>query len=83
LKITIYSKKDCHLCEDAKQLIDRLSKEYPIQLEVIDIEQDPALMQTYATEIPVVFIEGRKAFKYRIDENKFREIAARVRGTGQ
>jgi glutaredoxin len=68
LKLTIYSKKACHLCDEAKSVL----KKYPVELEEIDIENDPQLFEKYQYEIPVIFLDGKKLFKYRVDEKQLR-----------
>jgi glutaredoxin len=68
IRIDIYSRPGCHLCDDAKQVIERVRHRYPFSVCLINIEDDPALEAAYGTEIPVVFINGNKAFKYRVDE---------------
>lgn len=74
MKITIYSKKDCHLCEEAKALLVRFANQYPIEIEELNIEEDEGLFEKYRDEIPVIFLNGRKLFKYRIDEKKLRKV---------
>jgi glutaredoxin len=82
LKITIYSKPDCHLCEEAKAIIERFSDRYPLEIEMINIEQDPTLYEQYRNDIPVIFLEGRKLFKYRVDEKKLEAaLNAEIRST--
>ena len=54
LTVTLYTKKDCHLCDQAKADLESLGKKYPHRLVEVDIESDPALMKTYGEKIPVV-----------------------------
>jgi glutaredoxin len=68
IHIDIYSRPDCHLCDAAKAVIERVRERFPFAVRVVNIEQDPELEKAYGTEIPVVFINGNKAFKYRVDE---------------
>ena len=70
LRIRIYSKKDCHLCDEAKTILVNFASRYPITVEEIDIGQDAASFEKYRNEIPVIFLENRKLFKYRIDAKK-------------
>jgi uncharacterized membrane protein/glutaredoxin len=56
LKITLYTKDGCGLCEEAKQVLQSLQAEFPHQLTEIDIEADPALLRRYHDRIPVVQI---------------------------
>ena len=76
IQIDIYSRPGCHLCDEAKVIIDRVRKRYSFALRVINIEEDPALESAYGTEIPIVFINGSKAFKYHVDE---RELERKVK----
>jgi glutaredoxin len=70
LKVTIYSKKECHLCEEAHAVLERVAQHYPFEIEEVDIERDPELFAKYSEEIPVIFLEGRKLFKYKVDEKQ-------------
>lgn len=54
INVTLYTRKDCHLCEQAKTDLDSLRERYPHRLVEIDIESDPALLKKYLVEIPVV-----------------------------
>ena len=72
--LTIYSKPGCHLCEDMKLVVARLSRSIPLQLEEVDISQDPELDARYGLEIPVLMVDGQKAAKYRISDGELRRI---------
>jgi glutaredoxin len=78
--VEIYSKPDCCLCDEAKAVLTRVRAEQPFELVEIDIGRDPGLLERYGTEIPVVFVGGRKAFKYRVDEQELRRRLARAAG---
>lgn len=69
MRLTIYSKPGCHLCDDMKDVVQRAIRgRAEIVLEEIDITTDPALCTAYERDIPVLMIDGRKAAKYRITE---------------
>ena len=68
LRIEIYSRPGCHLCDDAKAVIESARTPCPLDLKVINIETDPALEAKYGTEIPVIFINGQEAFRHRVDK---------------
>jgi len=70
-EVLLYTRANCHLCEEAKQQLRELQQELPFQFQELDIDQDAELRQLYNEEVPVVFIHGRKAFKYRIDARQF------------
>jgi glutaredoxin len=68
IQIDIYSRPGCHLCDEAKEVVERVRARFPFLLRVINIETDPELETRYGEQIPVVFINGNKAFKYHVDE---------------
>jgi glutaredoxin len=69
--VELFGKPDCHLCEDAKHLLQTLQVTYNFTLHEINIAEYASLQTQYGEETPVVFINGRKAFKYRIDATQF------------
>lgn len=56
IKVTLYSRQDCHLCEQARADLDALRGQYPHQLAVIDVDSTPELRRAYGFEVPVVEI---------------------------
>jgi len=70
-EVVLYTRAGCHLCDEAKQQLQQLRKHADFELREVDIDQDPELQRRYNDEVPVVFIHGRKAFKYRIDPRQF------------
>jgi hypothetical protein len=82
--VTIYSRPDCHLCDDMKAVVVRVARSVPLTLEVIDISTDPALEASYGPEIPVLTISGKKAAKYRVTEEELKRLLlARTAGPGE
>lgn len=69
--VVVYSRDGCHLCDVVKETLTRLQGEADFQWREVDIDADPELRLKYNDEVPVVFIDGRKAFKYRVDEREF------------
>jgi uncharacterized membrane protein len=69
LTVTLYTRKDCHLCEQAKADLGSLQEKYPHRLVEIDIDADPALQKKYLLEIPVVEV-GPYALKSPFDKQK-------------
>jgi glutaredoxin len=70
--VTLYTRPGCHLCEEAKALIQPLLGEFSATLREVNIDDDAELTRRYGMDIPVVFIGARKAAKHRIDPEKFR-----------
>jgi thiol-disulfide isomerase/thioredoxin len=74
-KVTVYTKPDCCLCDEALAVIDRVGRDVPLIVEKIDIGEDPALMNTYGERIPVVLVDGAEAFQYHVSERRLRRLA--------
>jgi len=65
-KLTLYSRKDCCLCDDMKSVIADVALKIPIEIEVIDVDNADELREKFSNDVPVLFIDGRKAFKFRV-----------------
>lgn len=70
-QVLVYSRKGCHLCEVVKESLSKLSRRGGFIWQEIDVDSDGELRRQFNDEVPVVFIDGRKAFKYRMDEKEF------------
>jgi len=78
-RVTLYTRAGCHLCEDARCEIEAARRRVAFELEELDIDADPELQRLYNEEVPVIAIDGRKAFKYRVAaEELVRKLAARA-----
>ena len=76
-EVIVYSRKGCHLCEIVKESLVKLHKRGGFDWRDVDVDSDPELRRQYNDQVPVVFIDGRKAFKYRMDEQDFlRKLAS-------
>jgi glutaredoxin len=71
-EVTLYTRPGCHLCEEAKEAIDPLLREFGASLREVNIENDVVLEERYGWDIPVIFIGARKAAKHRVDVEQFR-----------
>jgi glutaredoxin len=69
--VIVYSRKGCHLCEIVKETLAKLERRGGFQWREIDVDSNEDLRRQFTDEVPVVFIDGRKAFKYRMDEREF------------
>ena len=63
LEIVLYGRKNCKLCDDVEQNIRNLGELYVLNLQVVDIEKDPKLHETYMLVIPAVEIDGEVVFR--------------------
>lgn len=64
--IEVMTKKDCCLCDDAKEIIEQVIAEFQAELKMTDIESDPELFERYKEKIPVVLINGEESFVYKV-----------------
>lgn len=81
ITLTIYSRPGCHLCDEMKEVVGRVARTAPkpVTLAEVDISSDPELERRYGLEIPVLAVNGRKAAKYRVTEEKLRRMLVAVR----
>jgi glutaredoxin len=70
-QVLVYTRKGCHLCEIVKESIVKLARRGGFVWREVDVDADEQLRRQFNDEVPVVFIDGRKAFKYRMDEREF------------
>jgi glutaredoxin len=71
-RVTLYSKPGCHLCDDARAVIERVCAEVGESFDEVSILDDPELRERYAEEIPVTFVDGRQHDFWRVDETRLR-----------
>lgn len=70
-RVTLYTRAGCHLCDAAKENLLAARRQEAFTLEEVDIDTDPALRKLYNEEVPVIAINGKKAFKYQVDPQSF------------
>jgi glutaredoxin len=70
-EVVVYSRKGCHLCEIVKETLNKLERRGGFRWREIDVDSNDELRRQFTDEVPVIFIDGRKAFKYRVDEREF------------
>ena len=80
IRVEVYTKRDCCLCEDVKATLLRVRRDIPFELREIDIESAPVLYEAYKERIPFIVMDGRPAFKYHVDEAALRRRLARCEG---
>jgi len=76
-KVTLYSKLDCPLCDEARAALGRVRVRTAFELDDVDIAADPALEVRYRERIPVVALDGEELFDFVVDEQALeRRLAA-------
>lgn len=71
--LEIYSKENCQLCDELKEVVKKVNRDIEFEIKEIDINKDPEIFEKYKYDIPVVHINGLIAFKHRITENELRK----------
>ncbi|WP_207454471.1 glutaredoxin family protein [Desertivibrio insolitus] len=69
-RITLVGKPGCHLCDDARQVVQRVSAGFETSYEELSILDDETLFEEYAEEIPVVLINDRVHTIWRVDPTR-------------
>ena len=75
----VYSRADCCLCDEALAEIESARQRLDFGVAVVDVDSDPDLAARYGHEVPVVEVDGRKAFKFRLTAG---ELLRRLRRSG-
>ena len=73
-EVVLYTRERCSLCSVAKAQILALRREIPFQFREIDIGWSGELYEEHKHDIPVVEIDGRRAFKHRVDGDALRKL---------
>jgi glutaredoxin len=71
--VEIYSKKGCPFCKEAKKIISRVHSDLPFLFKEVDIGANADLSRRFVDHVPIIYINGKKAFKFKVDEIEFRK----------
>jgi glutaredoxin len=70
MQVTLYSKPGCHLCDDAKTVIERARSRYAFDIVIKDIRNDARDFAEYQFAIPVIMLNDREIARYRLTEDQ-------------
>ena len=79
VRVTLYTKAECPLCEEMAAVVAAVGAEVPLEVTAVDITGDPQLLGRFGDQVPVLFVDGRKAFKYRVTAGALRRRIWRAR----
>jgi hypothetical protein len=71
-EITLLSRPGCHLCEEARAVIERVAAQFGVPWSERDIDQSPEDLAQYSDMIPVTFIDGVQHDFWRVSEDRLR-----------
>ena len=80
MHLILYHRADCHLCDEMRAVVEAVGHEVRFALEEVDVDGDAALAAAYGHEVPVLIVNGRKAFKYRVTPAELRARLGREPG---
>ncbi len=76
--MTLYGKPGCHLCDEAREVVERVRAEHPFDLREVDVSLDPGLNREYGERIPVLSVNGEELFDFFVEEAVLVERLCRV-----
>jgi glutaredoxin len=80
--VTVYTHADCHLCEEAVDVLRTLQGQHPFELRELDIRADEALHRAYFERVPVVALDGEELCEFVVDEPLLRARLAQATPAG-
>lgn len=72
MKVTLYTKQDCGLCEKAERVLLDYKRSIGFDLEIVDIEGEEAVFSSYWARVPVVLVDGKEVAAAPIDEARLK-----------
>jgi glutaredoxin len=76
-EVVLYTRSGCCLCDDAKEALRVAREQVQFTVREVDIDSDPALREQHRDDIPVIEIDGRRAFKHRVTPRQLVERLSR------
>ena len=80
-QVTLYGKPGCHLCDEARAVVERVRADHPFQLTEVDVTLDPELHRAYGERIPVLELDGEELFEFHVEEAVLVRRVDRVDGS--
>ncbi len=79
--VTLYGKPGCHLCDDARAVVERVRAQRPFELHEVDVSLDPTMYREYGERIPVLALDGVELFEFHVEEAVLLQQLDRVDGS--
>jgi glutaredoxin len=77
IDLILYTRNDCELCREMEETLAAELPKFDARIRRIEIDGDLSLEARFGTEVPVLFVNDRKAFKYRCTPAELRKRLAR------
>lgn len=72
MRVTLYTRAGCHLCDDARAVVERVCADLGESFEEIDVDTDPELRERFSDEVPVTYVDGKQHDFWRVSEERLR-----------
>jgi len=79
--VTLVTRHDCCLCDEMAAIVRQVGEQEELSLEVRDVDADEELLRLYGDQVPVLLVNGRRAFKYRVTARQLRRRLRAEAGT--
>jgi glutaredoxin len=73
LDVTLYSRPKCHLCDQARDAIAPILREFGSELREVNIDEDDELRELYTSDVPVIFLGSKEIARHSVDTVRFRQ----------
>jgi glutaredoxin len=76
-QVTLVTRAQCHLCEEAEQILRRMSGELGFAYREVDVDASQVLRDEYSDRVPVILVDGKEHGYWRVEEPRLRKALAR------
>lgn len=74
MRITLYSKRRCSLCDNARAILEELRTQHAFELEVLAVDDSPSLWEQFRYDVPVVFVDGERIAHHRLERDAMKKL---------
>jgi len=78
-QLTVYGREDCHLCHDMVTALEDMQASLTFSLDIVDVDRDPLLEQSYGHLVPVLVADGKEICHYFLDPAALDAYFAKIR----
>ena len=71
-ELVLYTRRECHLCDEMKSVVDAETRGETVRTTVVDVDSRPDLADRFGLDVPVLFLDGRKFAKHRLERGRLR-----------
>jgi glutaredoxin len=72
MRVTVLTRENCHLCDEAEAAVSRICGELGVPWSTEDVDADPELRAEYGDMVPVIMVDGKQHGYYKVEEERLR-----------